>query len=73
MPMYGALGVLNPARTGLEQFLTVGLSKADERAIGLRPTGRGVLGLLITDPAVFDCASLAPILTATDSPLTIHR
>jgi signal transduction histidine kinase len=48
---YGALGVLNHARTGLEQFLTVGLSEAEEDRIGLRPTGRGVLGLLITDPA----------------------
>ena len=47
---YGALGVLNEERTGLEQFLTVGLSDAAERAIGPRPTGRGVLGLLITDP-----------------------
>jgi two-component system, NarL family, sensor histidine kinase DevS len=48
---YGALGVLNQARTGLEQFLTVGLSESEEKAIGPRPTGRGVLGLLITDPA----------------------
>jgi signal transduction histidine kinase len=47
---YGALGVLNPTRTGLEQFLTVGLSEAEEKAIGARPNGRGVLGLLITDP-----------------------
>ncbi len=47
---YGALGVLNEARTGLEQFLTVGLSDAEEEAIGPRPTGRGVLGLLITEP-----------------------
>jgi signal transduction histidine kinase len=47
---YGALGVLNSARTGLEQFLTVGLSEVDEARIGLRPTGRGVLGLVITDP-----------------------
>ena len=48
---YAALGVLNRGRTGLEQFLTAGLGEPDERAIGLRPTGRGVLGLLITDPA----------------------
>ena len=48
---YGALGVLNEARTGLEQFLTVGLSESEEQAIGSGPTGRGVLGLLITDPA----------------------
>lgn len=47
---YGALGVLNPTRTALEQFVTVGLSEAEERAIGPRPNGRGVLGLLITEP-----------------------
>jgi signal transduction histidine kinase len=47
---YGALGVLNPARTGLEQFVTTGLSEAEEKAIGPRPTGRGVLGVLITEP-----------------------
>jgi signal transduction histidine kinase len=47
---YGALGVLNPTRTALDQFLTVGLTDEEERQIGARPTGRGVLGLLITDP-----------------------
>jgi len=47
---YAALGVLNPARTGLEQFITVGLSEAEEDVIGERPSGRGVLGLLITEP-----------------------
>ena len=47
---YGALGVLNEARTGLDQFLTVGLSESEEALIGHRPTGRGVLGLLITEP-----------------------
>lgn len=48
---YAALGVLNEARTGLEPFLTVGLTELQEQAIGPRPTGRGVLGLLITDPS----------------------
>ena len=48
---YGALGVLNESRTALEEFVTVGLSPEEERAIGVRPTGRGVLGALITDPA----------------------
>ncbi len=48
---YAALGVLNPARTGLEQFLTAGLSEEEEAQIGARPVGRGVLGLLITEPA----------------------
>src|SRR5271163_4158293 len=48
---YAALGVLNETRTGLERFITVGLSDADEEKIGDRPSGRGVLGLLITEPA----------------------
>lgn len=56
---YGALGVLNEARTGLEQFLTVGLSDAAEQLIGPRPTGRGVLGLLITEPAPLRLDDLA--------------
>ena len=47
---YGALGVLNESRTGLSQFVTFGLLKSEEAAIGPRPTGRGVLGLLVTDP-----------------------
>ena len=47
---YGALGVLNPTRTALDQFLTVGLTDEEEQRIGPRPTGRGVLGLLMTDP-----------------------
>jgi signal transduction histidine kinase len=56
---YGALGVLNRSRTGLEQFLTVGLSEEDESEIGVRPTGRGVLGLLITDPEALRLTDLA--------------
>ncbi len=47
---YAALGVLNETRTGLEQFITVGLNDEEEAQIGDRPTGRGVLGLLITEP-----------------------
>ena len=47
---YGALGVLNEERNGLAEFITVGLTSEDEQRIGARPTGRGVLGLLIADP-----------------------
>lgn len=47
---YGALGVLNEARTSLAQFITYGLSDEEEAAMGNRPTGRGVLGLVIADP-----------------------
>jgi signal transduction histidine kinase len=56
---YGALGVLNEARTGLDQFLTVGLSEGEEALIGPRPTGRGVLGLLITEPTPLRLDDLA--------------
>jgi signal transduction histidine kinase len=56
---YGALGLLNEDRTGLAQFITVGLAEKEERAIGERPTGLGVLGLLISDPKPLRLADLA--------------
>jgi signal transduction histidine kinase len=46
---YGALGVLDDDRTGLAQFLTVGIDDATHRAIGDLPEGHGILGLLIVD------------------------
>ena len=47
---YAALGVLNESRTGLQQFLTVGIEESTRRLIGPLPSGRGVLGELIRDP-----------------------
>ena len=47
---YGALGVLDEEKRALSEFVTVGLSEEEEDQIGPRPTGRGVLGLLIADP-----------------------
>lgn len=47
---YAAIGVLNKSRRELESFVTHGLTEEQERAIGQRPRGRGVLGVLITDP-----------------------
>jgi signal transduction histidine kinase len=47
---YAAVGVLDERRESLERFVTSGLDEAMERAIGERPHGRGVLGLLIEDP-----------------------
>ena len=47
---YAALGVLNESRTGLQQFLTVGIDESTRRLIGPLPSGRGVLGELIIDP-----------------------
>ncbi|HUA02518.1 MAG TPA: GAF domain-containing protein [Solirubrobacteraceae bacterium] len=47
---YAALGILDAERRELERFITVGLSEDEERVIGERPRGRGVLGVLIHDP-----------------------
>jgi signal transduction histidine kinase len=55
---YAALGVLNEDRTGLSEFITVGLSADDEKRIGARPTGRGMLGLLISHPEPLRTADL---------------
>jgi signal transduction histidine kinase len=42
--------VLNDSRTELAEFITVGLEPEAETLIGPRPKGKGVLGLLITEP-----------------------
>jgi signal transduction histidine kinase len=55
---YAALGVLDQTRTELERFITHGLDADAERAIGERPRGRGVLGVLIRDPKPLRVASL---------------
>nr|WP_239166923.1 GAF domain-containing sensor histidine kinase [Actinoplanes italicus] len=47
---YGALGVLAPDRNSLSDFVTHGIDPAVHARIGDLPTGRGVLGLLITEP-----------------------
>jgi signal transduction histidine kinase len=47
---YAAIGVLDERREGLERFVTAGIDEDTHRAIGDLPRGRGVLGVLITDP-----------------------
>lgn len=47
---YAALGVLDSEKLELARFLTLGLGEEEEREIGWRPLGRGVLGELIRDP-----------------------
>jgi signal transduction histidine kinase len=47
---YAALGVLDSERSGLERFITRGIDDEAARAIGDLPRGRGVLGVLISDP-----------------------
>jgi len=56
---FGAIGVLNNERTALDAFITVGLDPEQEQKIGARPTGQGVLGLLITDAHPLRLANLS--------------
>ncbi len=46
---YAALGVIDPAGRGLEQFITTGVDAETIEKIGDLPSGHGILGLLITD------------------------
>jgi signal transduction histidine kinase len=47
---YCALGVLDPTRTHLSEFITVGVDDETRAAIGDLPKGHGILGLLIVEP-----------------------
>jgi GAF domain-containing protein len=47
---YAALGVLDDEGLELQRFLISGVDAAMRRAIGQPPRGRGVLGVLISDP-----------------------
>jgi signal transduction histidine kinase len=47
---YAALGVLNPARTELERFVTSGMDAEEVARVGPPPRGKGLLGMLIRDP-----------------------
>src|SRR5712691_6876019 len=46
---YAALGVIDRAGTGLERFVTHGVTDAVKNQIGDPPHGRGILGVLIRD------------------------
>ena len=47
---YAALGILDERRKALERFLTLGIDDETRAVIGDLPRGRGVLGILISDP-----------------------
>lgn len=47
---YAALGVLDEEGTGLARFVVSGISDEEYRRIGQLPTGKGILGLLISHP-----------------------
>ena len=57
---YAALGVLDPSgESRLSQFITVGIDEDLRAQIGELPHGRGVLGILITEPRAIRMADLA--------------
>jgi signal transduction histidine kinase len=47
---YAALAVLDPKGKGVSTFVTSGVTPETHNKIGSAPGGKGVLGLLITDP-----------------------
>jgi signal transduction histidine kinase len=47
---YAAVGVLDESRQNLSRFITRGVDADTHHAIGDLPRGRGVLGVLITEP-----------------------
>src|SRR5690606_40297052 len=44
---FGALGVLDPTGTQLEDFITIGIGAERRAEIGSLPKGHGILGLII--------------------------
>jgi signal transduction histidine kinase len=56
---YAALGVLDETRSQLARFLTVGIDESTRLEIGHLPTGRGVLGELIINPAPLRLADIS--------------
>jgi len=49
---YGALGVLAADGSRLDRFVIVGMGEEERERIGRLPQGRGILGLLVAEPAV---------------------
>ncbi|ANS32006.1 Hypoxia sensor histidine kinase response regulator DosT (plasmid) [Rhodococcus opacus] len=56
---YGALGVLNRTRDGLQEFVYEGIDEPTRDLIGDLPTGHGLLGLLIEQPKPIRLDNLA--------------
>lgn len=56
---YAAIGVLDSSRTVLSRFLTAGVDEETKHQIGPDPTGRGVLGELISHPVPLRLADVA--------------
>ena len=56
---YAALGVVDPAGMGLERFLTTGIDRETQTAIGRVPQGRGILGIVMRSPEPFRLHEIA--------------
>ncbi len=56
---YGALGVLSPDGRRLDRFVLEGMDEDTRRRIGTLPTGQGLLGLLVAEPATLRLDDLA--------------
>jgi signal transduction histidine kinase len=56
---YGAMGVLNPEKDALEQFIYSGMPHEVADAIGQLPRGRGLLGAIIDDPQAIRLRQIA--------------
>jgi signal transduction histidine kinase len=56
---YGALGVVGSEGVGLDEFIHVGMDAETVEAIGHLPEGKGLLGLLIEEPAGIRLADLS--------------
>lgn len=65
---YAALGVARPDGKGLIEFITTGLASQEEARIGPRPTGLGVLGLLLTRTEPLRVADLSQHAAAIGFP-----
>ncbi|MDO9410880.1 GAF domain-containing sensor histidine kinase [Patulibacter sp.] len=82
---YAALGVLDEARTGLAEFLTLGLDEETRETIGDLPRGHGILGLLIDRPTPIRLHDISqhprsygfppghpPMRSFLGAPITVH-
>jgi len=65
---YAALGVLGPERRDLVEFVTVGIDPHVRAGIGDPPSGKGILGLLIDEPAPIRLPDLARHPTSAGFP-----
>ena len=70
---YGALGVLNPARTALDQFLTVGLTDEEERRSAHGQPDGACSAFSSPTPSRSASTICTPTPTATDFPPITRR